>query len=413
MLPFKPNKRYTTIALYIAAVCAITVAVALLAFRFQAVKDALSPFFEALSPLVFGGVFAYLLRPLVRRLELLFFKICKYKTPVKLLAITLSFILVFAAILLFVFFLLPALAGDTSELGIKLASIFVRAEAFITNLLAEYEIPADVFTTLVSKLDQAYDALVAFLIAFLQSLLSATYKIITGLILAAAILFHRDTISTAMRRFSVAVFSLRACRFFHRVISYADHTFGKYLVGKIVEALIIGTIYLIVLPVIGMPYPYLVAVIMVITNFIPVVGAYIGGIPCGILILTENPAMVLWFIIICLGVEQIDGNIVAPRVIGSILGLRPVWIMVSVALFGGLFGMLGMFLSAPIFSVIYMLTRDFINARLKKKGRSTNTAEYEDLFASQAAPRRRTLRGMWNAVHPHKEDKTTEGGDES
>ncbi len=412
MLPFKPNKQYTTIALYIGAVSAITVTVALLMFRFAAVKAAVTPFFEALAPLVLGCVFAYLLRPLVRRLELLFFKLFKSMTAAKIIAITVSFIFVFAAIFLFVFFLLPALAGDTSDLGARLASLFLQAEHDLTELLAKYNVSADVFANLAETLAGYYDTLIALCVSFLQSIFSAAYRIFTGIILAAAILFHRESIATALRRFSVAMFSSRACMFFHRVVSYADHTFGKYLVGKIVEALIIGTIYLIVLPLIGMPYPYLVAIVMVITNFIPVVGAYIGGIPCGILILTENPAMVIWFIVICLGVEQIDGNLVAPRVIGSILGLRPVWIMVSVALFGGLFGILGMFLSAPIFSVLYMLIRDFADTRLKRKGRTTITAEYEELFASHTTPRRRTLRGAWHARHPHKEktsDKETKG----
>ncbi len=403
MLPFKPNKRYTSIALYAGAVCAITVAVTLFLFRFTAIKEATAPFFEALSPLLFGCVFAYLLRPLVRRLEILFYRLFKKKTPTKLCAIALSFAIVFTAVFLFIFFLLPALAGDTGNLGMKLADIFVKAEDWISKLIQDYRIPTDALDNLAQTVARYYSSLVSFVVTLLQGILSATYKIFIGIILSAAILFHRDAISTAFRRFSVAVFSNRVCHFLQRVISYADHTFGKYLVGKIVEALIIGTIYLIILPLIGMPYPYLVAVIMVITNFIPVVGAYIGGIPCGILILTENPAMVLWFIVICLGVEQIDGNIVAPRVIGSILGLKPVWIMVSVALFGGLFGIIGMFLSAPIFSVLYMLVRDFTNTRLKKKGRSIALSEYEELFASQAAPRRHTLHGKLQALRTKKE----------
>ena len=128
MLPFKPNKQYTTIALYVGAVCAITVAVALVAFRFTALKNAVAPFFEALSPLAFGCVFAYLLRPLVRRLELLFHKLFKNMTAAKLVSIAVSFIIVFAAIFSFVFFLLPALAGDTSNLGARLASLFLQAE---------------------------------------------------------------------------------------------------------------------------------------------------------------------------------------------------------------------------------------------------------------------------------------------
>lgn len=412
MLPFKPKKEYTSMALYAGGACAVAITVALLAFRFADIKEACAPFFASLSPVLVALIFAYLIRPLVNRLDALLLRGMKNPKAARYLSVTLAYIIVFAFLFLFIFFLIPALLGDTSALGEKVVNLFGEAEALVTSLMEKLNLPADVFDGLGETLAGYYDELVSFVVSFMGGLVLGTYETIFAFFLAAIILFHKEALAGAFRRFTLALFPRRACAFFHRVTVHADLTFGKYLVGRIIEALIIGSIYLVVLPLIGMPYPYLVTVVMVITNFIPVVGAYIGGIPCGLLILTENPVMVLWFIVICLGMEQIDGNIVIPRVIGSILGLRGVWIMVAVVLFGGWFGIWGMFLSAPLFSIVYVIIRDFADARLKKKGKTTYTPSYEDMFASQAAPRRHSQRAAWLAKHPRKEKETEEKEEE-
>ncbi len=412
-MPFKPNKEYTTIAMYAGAVCAVTIAVALFVFRFSDIQTAVKPIFRVLSPVALALIFAYLIRPLSVRLDRLFGRFCKRPRLSRVLAITLSYVIIFTGLFLFIFFLVPALLGDTGELGSKIVRLFTQAESFITGLLDKLHLPSDAFEGLATTLSQYYDRAVDAVLSIVQSIVLGAYKTIFAFFLAAIILFHKEGFTATFRRFAMAVLPRGACAFLHRVITHADKTFGKYLIGRIIEALIIGSVYLIVLPLIGMPYPYLVTVVMVITNFIPVVGAYIGGIPCGILILTENPVMVLWFIVICLGMEQIDGNIIIPRVIGSILGLRGVWIMIAVALFGGLFGIWGMFLSAPLFSIVYVIIRDFADARLKKKGRSVVTGEYEDLFASTAPPRKRSLRAAWNANHPPKASKESDEGEQS
>lgn len=405
MFPFKPNKEYTTVALYAGAVCALTIAVALLTFRFSDVWQTLVPILDALSPVALALIFAYLIRPLTARLDRFLGRFWKKPRLVRVLAVALSYIIVFAFFFAFIFFLVPALLGDTSSLGDKIVQLFNQAEGFITGLLEKMNLPSDSFEGIASTLVQYYDRVANAVLSLAQGIVLGTYKTIFAFFLAAIILFHKEAFTATMRRFAMAVLPRRACAFLHRVLTHADIAFGKYLIGRIIEALIIGSIYLVVLPLIGMPYPYLVTLIMVVTNVIPVVGAYIGGIPCGILILTENPVMVIWFVLICLGMEQIDGNIVVPRVIGSILGLHGVWVMIAVALFGGLFGIWGMFLSAPLFSVVYVIIRDFADARLKKKGRPVLTEEYANMFASVAPPRKRSLRAAWRANHPPKELK--------
>jgi len=397
MLPFKPNKKYNLIAIYAGAVCAITITIALILLRFTELREAVKPFFNALEPILYGAIFAYLLRPLVRRLEILFRHIFKKReTLTKICAITLSYLIVAVLLFLFFFYLFPALLGDTSDLGAKLSNLLVQGEELFFYLFETFNLPENTFDQIVTTVSKFYQPVIDGAIALLTKAANAVYRVVLGFFLAIAFLFHREKLAAACKRCAIALLPTNVCRFLSRVVSYSDHTFGKYLVGRIVEAVIIATVYLIILPLIGMPYPYLVTVIMVITNFIPIVGAVIGGIPCGILILTENPIMLIWFIVICVGLEQIDGNIIIPRLIGSILGLRAVCIMLAVAVFGALFGMLGMFLSAPAFSIIYMIVRDAVNKRLEKKGQSTDIEEYTDLFSSHAAPRRR----FWHNPHP-------------
>ena len=243
---------------------------------------------------------------------------------------------------------------------------------------------------------------------FFQPFFNHVYDFLIGLCLSIGILFHRHALLASVRRISAAIFPFKMFRYLERICFFSNRVFGKYLIGKIVECSIVGLIYLIVLPILGIPYPFFITIVMTITNFVPIIGAFLGGIPCGILILTgDNPLLALWFAMIVLAIEQIDGNIIFPKVIGSIIDLRAVWIMVAVALFGGFFGVFGMFLSPPLFSILYMLLRDWTTHRLEKKGQPVDTEHYTDLFATTAAPRKRKLKHLFffgERDHEHEDE---------
>ncbi|MBO5652815.1 MAG: AI-2E family transporter, partial [Clostridia bacterium] len=247
-----------------------------------------------------------------------------------------------------------------------------------------------------------YDAIIGFITDVIQRFFFSTYKIILGLFLSAALLYHTETLIGGARRFVVSVCPASLCHFIHRVMVYSDKMFGKYIIGKIAETMIVCIIYITVLSIIKMPYAFLIAIIMTVTNLIPVLGAYIGGIPSALIVCTVDPKMLVWFLVVYLAIEQVNANIIAPRVLGSILGLRAVWIMLAVAFFGSLFGIWGMLLSAPLFSIIYALVRDAINARLARLGENTSTDHYTNMFAS-TAPRRRRFRRPHD-THTHSQD---------
>ncbi len=418
-MPFKPNKKYTVVALYAAAVSAVSIVVGVMLFNLPAVLGWFSNLLSVLSPIIYAAIIAFLMRPIVSRLERILHKILgterkrterrrrRTDALARMLAITFAFVAIFFLLFCFFYFIVPLLIGDGKALVDGLEGVIGKA----FNLLKQFDLLESVagavgidFSLNDSK--ALADFLVQKVSEFRSQIISigtrtaaTTFNLVLGLCISIGVLFHRKHIATAFRHFGAAWFPLRVFRYLERMAFYSNRVFGKYLVGKIIECTIVGLIYLVIFSVINfffkgaIPYPVLLTMIMTVTNFIPIIGAIIGGIPCGILILTgSHPLMVVWFIILVLAIEQLDGNLIFPKVIGTIIDLRGVWIMVAVALFGGMFGMVGMFLSPPLFSIIYMLLRDFSNHRLKLKGLPIETDYYTDRFASTAPPRKRRFK---------------------
>lgn len=388
---FQPNKKYTSAALHALGFCCAAILLTVVLFRLTQVFTFLGNLFSALSPIAYGLIFAYLLKPLSRVFERLFEKKMHALPLARILALVCTYICLAAILFCTVRYLIPLLVGDAKLLGEKILAFILSLSSTISEIAASLGFDASTISITV-LLSGYYDAIISFIMTFAQNLLLSTYEIVLGLFLSAAVLYHREQLAGSVRRFVSAFFPPSVCRFFHRVATYSDKMFGKYVVGKIAETIIICVIYIIVLVLIDMPYAFLVAVLMTVTNLIPVIGAYIGGIPSALIICTVDPKMLFWFLVVFVGIEQVNANIIAPKIIGSILGLRAVWIMLSVALFGAFLGVWGMFLSAPLFSILYALVRDAVNAKLAKQGDSMDTDHYTDMFASTVPPRRRLLR---------------------
>lgn len=430
-MPFKPNKKYTVVALYAAAVSAIAIICGVMLFNLPAVFSFCSRLLSGLSPVLYAGIVAFLMRPIVSRVERVLHRILgteRKKTEkwrrrtdalVRMLSIAFSFSTIFFLLFCFFYFIVPLLIGDGKALVEGLEGVIVKA----FNLLKQFDLLESVAGVIgidfsLSDSKELANFLVQKVSEFRMQIVSigtqtaaTLFNLVLGLCISIGILFHRKHIATAFRHFGAAWFPLRVFRYLERMAFYSNRVFGKYLVGKIIECTIVGAIYFVIFAVINyffkgaVPYPVLLTMIMTVTNFIPIIGAIIGGIPCGILILTgTHPLMVVWFIVLVLAIEQLDGNLIFPKVIGTIIDLRGVWIMVAVALFGGMFGMVGMFLSPPLFSIIYMLLRDFSNHRLKQKGLPIETDYYTDRFASTAPPRKRRFKHHFHiGVSEHEE----------
>lgn len=162
-------------------------------------------------------------------------------------------------------------------------------------------------------------------------------------------------------------------------VRISNDMFSGFILGKIVDSAIIGIICFVLMTIFSLPYALLVSVIVGVTNIIPVFGPYIGAIPSAMLILLVSPVQALYFIILVAILQQVDGNIIGPAILGDSTGLSAFWVLFSILFFGGFWGIAGMLIGCPLFAVIYTIIKDFVNYCLERRNLSTDTQTYIDL----------------------------------
>ena len=176
-----------------------------------------------------------------------------------------------------------------------------------------------------------------------------------------------------------AAMDIKRANAFIEDIRFVHRTFGGFISGKLLDSLIIGIICFVCLNWMKMPYVLLVSVIVGVTNVIPFFGPFIGAIPSAFLILLVSPMKCLYFLIFIVLLQQFDGNILGPKILGQSTGLPSFWVLFSILLFGGLFGFVGMIIAVPLFAVIYRLTATYVSSALRKKDLSARTEDYLSL----------------------------------
>lgn len=439
---FQPNKKFTTIAVYVAAVCMIATLGVLLIFRFSEFLSFLSKILSVLSPVLYGLLFAYFCLPILRFYENRVFKrlhmqkiedaqrimetatdedafkiarhtVHVYRSRRRMLTISLTYLTVFLLIGGFLMLLIPMIGNEYTQFSGKISEYVMKAINWIQQTFSKFvgQIEAESITSVF----QSFLSSILFGTANLISgVILAPYNILLGFVVSCYLLLRKERMLRNTKRLAAAIIPKKRLSRWIDIARFADKTFGKYLIGKVFEALIVGILFFVILIIFRFPYASLVSVIMMITNLIPVFGVYIGCVPGALLICTENPILALWFLLITIVITQLDGAVIGPKVIGNAVGLSGLWIIVSITLMGGLFGIPGMVFGAPIFSILYSVIRSKVNKRLMSKGLATDSSEYEEMFSSdKILPTRQTRRVL--SVLRRKRSYTDDdslGGDE-
>nr|MCR5420264.1 AI-2E family transporter [Lachnospiraceae bacterium] len=202
------------------------------------------------------------------------------------------------------------------------------------------------------------------------------FKLIIGIILSVYLLYNKELYAAQAKKITYSLFDEERANNLINNTRFANKTFGGFISGKIVDSFIIGLLCFIGTTILQMPYALLISVIVGVTNIIPFFGPYLGAIPSGFIILMINPVKCLWFLIFILVLQQIDGNIIGPKILGDSTGLSSFWVIFSITLFGGFFSVLGMFFGVPVFAIIYAAIKTFIDTRLERKNLPSDTAFY-------------------------------------
>ena len=210
------------------------------------------------------------------------------------------------------------------------------------------------------------------------SAVSVFVNAVVGVIVAVYVLSSKETFAKQGKKIIYAIFKEKHAEKILKEFKKSDDIFGGFISGKIIDSLIIGALCFVGLTILDMPYTMLVSTIVGVTNVIPFFGPYIGAVPSAILILLADPKKGLIFIVFIILLQQLDGNIIGPKILGESTGLTPFWVVFSILLGGGLFGIIGMLFGVPTFAVIYNLIAEFVNYRIKDKNISPDRYDNYD-----------------------------------
>jgi predicted PurR-regulated permease PerM len=189
-------------------------------------------------------------------------------------------------------------------------------------------------------------------------------------------LIDKEKFAASSKKVVYALFSNKSANKIVELAHRTNDTFGKFLSGKIIDSVIIGILTFIILTITKMPFTILVSVIVGITNIIPFFGPFIGAIPSFIIIIFVSPVKALWFLVIILIIQQLDGNVIGPKILGDSIGISAFWILFSILVAGKLLGLVGMMIGVPLFAIVYSIIKEIIDAKLDKKGLSKNPKDY-------------------------------------
>ena len=398
--------KYRKILPMCAAVTAIVCVIILFFFRTSVFGIAITRILGILAPFIYGAVIAYIMRPvclfLENLLKVIIWKITK-KEPngfPRAAAILLSIVFMLAMITLLLVAILPEIISSISGLIAQIEPAITSFQKWLSGLDR-----SDLSHELVGNVSDIVNYVSDWLETFLQNdllptlqsilpnvtsgfmdVLDVLYNFGLGCIIAAYILASWEKFVFQARIVLFAIFPERIAEWFRGEVHYANNMFSGFISGKILDSLIVGVVCFIFMNITRMPFTVLVSVLIGVTNLIPFFGQFLCIILSALMILIESPSAAFVFLIFIVILMQIDGNLIAPRILGGKLGISGFWILFSIIFFGALLGPIGMLIGVPLYAVIYDFLKTFFFDRLKKKGKIGLAEEYQREFHADELP---------------------------
>ncbi len=347
----------------------------------QQVMQILGVFTGIISPFALGMALAFIFNVPMRAFEKLLNGV-KNNSLRRIIAIILTSIAVMLVLALVFWLLIPQLIQTIQSIIPKLHAFLIKLEtAFFAFLEDNPELLKWINeNTDIAKLDWAglVQRVVAMVGTSISAIISSTFSalgsaavamvnFVIAIVFALYCLFQKETLARQGRKLLYAFLPERVSDEAVRILRLTNSTFSNFLSGQCVEVCILGSLFAVAMGIFRMPYIPLVSVLVAVTAFIPVVGAWTGCILGAFLIFVDDPMLAIWFVVMFLILQQIENNLIYPRVVGTSIGLSGMWVLFAVAIGGELMGVAGMFLMIPAVSVIYTILREYTNRRLKYK----------------------------------------------
>lgn len=390
-------KRYLKIGITGAAILASGISCAFVLFKMPVIISVLKGITEILKPFLYGVVFAYLLAPLCNKIEEKLFQIFpKAKTKARrficFIAIVISLCVAIAVIWLIIMMIIPQVWDSVMKIIQMVPQKLIVVNNWIEHMLENQPELQAYFEEFSSQAESNIDSLlnvdtiqkvqsiINSLSVQLFGVLGVVKNIFLGLLISAYLLGSRKLFGAQAGLILHGVFSDKWAKIIEEEIRYTDKMFNGFLVGKIIDSAIIGLLCFAGTSIMGFEAPAFISVIIGITNIIPFFGPFIGAIPCGLLLLLENPMHCLYFIIFIFVLQQLDGNVIGPKILGNTTGVSSFWVLFAILLFGGMWGVVGMVIGVPLFAVIYDIIRKLVYRGLRNHKRESMITDYEEKY---------------------------------
>lgn len=397
-MKFRIDKKYIIGGITAFLVIAASISFYYLLFHGANISTGFHTFVKVTMPILDGFLLAYLLTPVLNAVEKrVVIPLCKKanvlqkkKGARRIRAISILITVIIVTVILYGFFatVIPQLIRSVQSIIFQFPIYVNNLNRWITKLLADNPnieaIAMDMLDkysgelnnylnhSLLPKINQILRNLSLSFLGFLMQL----WNLFIGFIISIYILGSKELFAGQAKKITYALFDTKIANAVISDVRFTHRTFSGFIIGKIIDSIIIGLICFAGTSLMGTPYYVLVSVIVGITNVIPFFGPYLGAIPSALLILMIDPMQCLYFIIFIIILQQFDGNILGPKILGDSTGLSGFWVIFSITLFGGLFGILGMIAGVPVFAVIYAAISSIINQLLKRKKLPTETENY-------------------------------------
>ena len=365
-------------------------------YRFDGFGDAVSTMTGILMPFIYGAVIAYLLKPVCNTVENFLHRLFPEKMKGLVSALSVAATLLFGLLVIYALFMMII-----PQLVTSVTTLYYTARANLNNFIRwvnNLEFVAD-NEVIMDYVNKAYNAISVDLDGWIKNTLMPSMQnivsgvgigvlsvvtwvknLVIGIIVAVYMLASRKRFVQQAKLILYSLLKPRWAELIIEEVKYADKMFGGFINGKIMDSAIIGVLCYIGCMIFKFPSALLVSVIIGVTNVIPFFGPFIGAVPATLLILIQDPIKALWFILFVLVLQQLDGNIIGPKILGNTTGLSSFWVLFAILLFGGLWGFVGMIIGVPLFAVIYDIIKKLVFFGLRKHNETTLLNEYHNKF---------------------------------
>lgn len=401
------NSKYTTVSVYTVLTFTVCLTVCVIIINFTVIGNILKSFFSAIAPITWGLIIAYIMNPIMMWSEKHIKKVTEKKKPMpKLTRIISTFftMLVFIAMLsALCAIILPQVIDSVTKIFNNMGTYINNLEKWVNSLLVEHP-------DLVKEIDNQFNNIEATITEFINnivpkigdvmvkitdsalSFIMSLKDFLIGIIVAVYFLFDKEHFQSQIKKIISAVMPEKAVSGLFRICTQTNSSISGFISGKVIDSIIIGCLCFICMTIMKIDFTVLISVIVGVTNIIPFFGPIIGAVPSALLLLMSSPKQVIPFVILIAIIQQLDGNIIGPKILGQSTGVSAFWVLFSILVGGGLFGFAGMILGVPIFAVIYSLINQYINYLLESKSMSVVTKDYAPVRPEPSEPVKKQIK---------------------